>query len=105
MILCSSITATASSGEDDSADCSDLVPVLDFSLNDFIGIFPTGFGACSNLQVLSMGFNKLTGTIPIDIDGARSLQVLSFPGNNLTGEIDESITNLTNLRSVTTPYG
>lgn len=75
--------------------------ILDFSLNDFIGIIPAGFGACSNLHVLSMGFNKLTGPIPVDIDGARSLQLLSLPGNNLTGEIHESITNLTNLRSLT----
>ncbi|KAI3766305.1 hypothetical protein L2E82_16358 [Cichorium intybus] len=75
--------------------------ILDFTLNDFTGIIPSGFGDCSNLQVLSMGFNSLTGPIPIDIDGARSLQVLSLPGNNLTGEISEGIANLANLRILT----
>lgn len=74
--------------------------IVDFSLNDFTGSIPPGFGDCSKLQVLSLGFNNLTGRIPVDIDGAGSLEVLSLPGNYLTGTIHESITNLTNLRSL-----
>ncbi|XP_076926414.1 tyrosine-sulfated glycopeptide receptor 1 [Bidens hawaiensis] len=74
--------------------------VFDFSLNDFTGVIPQGFGACANLQVLSLGFNNLTGQIPPDITRAISLRELSLPGNSLSGGIDESITSLTNLRSL-----
>ncbi|GKB24756.1 tyrosine-sulfated glycopeptide receptor 1 [Tanacetum coccineum] len=77
----------------------DLV-ILDFSLNDFMGSIPDGFGGCSKLKVLSLGFNNLTGRIPNDIDGARSLQQLSMPANYLMGQIGENISNLTNLRSL-----
>ncbi|KAJ0833695.1 putative leucine-rich repeat-containing, plant-type, leucine-rich repeat domain superfamily [Helianthus annuus] len=74
--------------------------IPDFSLNDLTGSIPHGFGASSNLQVLSLGFNNFTGQIPTDINGARSLQHLSLPGNSLTNEIDENITSLPNLRSL-----
>ncbi|KAF5757872.1 putative leucine-rich repeat-containing, plant-type, leucine-rich repeat domain superfamily [Helianthus annuus] len=55
--------------------------ILDFSLNDFTGNIPQGLSACSNLQ--------------------HSISAkLLLPGNSLMGKIDESITNLTNLRSL-----
>ncbi|KAJ0709867.1 putative leucine-rich repeat-containing, plant-type, leucine-rich repeat domain superfamily [Helianthus annuus] len=72
---------------------------LDFSLNHFTGKIPQGFGACSNLVVLSLGSNRLTGQIPTDISCALSLQHLLLQRNYLIGKIDE-ITNLTNLRSL-----
>ncbi|KAM0031894.1 putative protein kinase RLK-Pelle-LRR-Xb-1 family [Helianthus debilis subsp. tardiflorus] len=74
--------------------------ILDFSLNDFTGDIPQGFGACSTLQVLSLGFNNLTGGIPADITAARSLQHLSLPGNSLSGGIPENVTRLTSLRTL-----
>ncbi|XP_071731976.1 tyrosine-sulfated glycopeptide receptor 1 [Rutidosis leptorrhynchoides] len=73
---------------------------LDLSLNDLTENIPSGFSACSNLQVLSLGFNGLTGQIPFDIGGAASLQHLSLPGNYLVGDIVETITNLTKLTTL-----
>ncbi|KAJ0524379.1 putative leucine-rich repeat-containing, plant-type, leucine-rich repeat domain superfamily [Helianthus annuus] len=54
---------------------------LDFSLNHFTGNIPQGFGACSNLVVLSLCSNRLTGQIPTDISCALSLQHLLLQGN------------------------
>ncbi|XP_052181506.1 tyrosine-sulfated glycopeptide receptor 1-like isoform X4 [Diospyros lotus] len=76
------------------------VKILDFSLNDFYGLIPQGFGLCSKLEVLRAGFNNLSGSLPTDIYDAVALQEISFPGNTLTGPIDDRIINLTNLRII-----
>ncbi|PSS07269.1 Tyrosine-sulfated glycopeptide receptor like [Actinidia chinensis var. chinensis] len=76
------------------------VKFLDFSINDFSGEIPQGFGGCLELEVFRAGFNLLSGKLPSDIYNAGALQQISLPANNFIGQIDGRIVSLTNLRVI-----
>ncbi|CAI0393821.1 unnamed protein product [Linum tenue] len=79
---------------------SSSLAALDFSLNDFSGPIPPGFGTCSQLRVLRAGFNNLSGSIPGDIYTIKSLEELSLSVNHLTGPISNATVNLGRLKTL-----
>ncbi|XP_062087980.1 tyrosine-sulfated glycopeptide receptor 1 [Humulus lupulus] len=70
---------------------------LDFSSNEFNGVFPRGIGGCSKLRIFRAGFNNLTGPIPDEIYNVVTLEQISLPVNHFSGPID-GVVQLTNLR-------
>lgn len=79
---------------------SQLVKILDFSMNRFTGPISPGLGQCSNLQVLRAGSNSLSGLLPHDLYNVTTLKEISLHDNQFSGLISNTIVKLPNLTTL-----
>ncbi|XP_027351718.1 LRR receptor-like serine/threonine-protein kinase RPK2 isoform X1 [Abrus precatorius] len=54
--------------------------------------FPSGWGACDNLEMLNLAQNDFTGDFPNQLSRCKKLQFLDLSSNNLTGKLAEELT-------------
>ncbi|KAI3503248.1 hypothetical protein L1887_31687 [Cichorium endivia] len=55
------------------------------------GKFPTNWGSCSSLEMVSLGQNLFTGEIPHSLIICKKLRFLDLSSNKLTGQLSDEI--------------
>lgn len=75
--------------------------ILDLSMNDFSGLFPSWVGNLTGLVGLGLAQNQFDeGEIPESLGNLNNLTWLYLQGANLKGEIPESIFELKLLQTL-----
>lgn len=55
------------------------------------GSFPSNWGACANLEMVTLAQNYFSGEFPNQLSGCKKLHFLDLSSNNLTGQLGEEL--------------